>query len=323
MTAAPVPATDDPFYHPALYYAGDQEYLDGTIPFIEEALAVDAPVAVSVPGPNLALLRRALGASAARVQMLDMTEAGANPGRIIPGVLRAFADKHPDRRVHIIGEPIWASRTAAEYPACAQHEALINHAFTGRDVAILCPYDTDGLDPQVIADSLATHPVLIDGSGRRTSDDYDPDRIVAEYNRPLEGRPPSAITREFDRETVDNARWFTTSYGRGAGLAATRLIDLEIAVTELLTNSVCHGGAGGLLSIWTEQDRLVCEVSDAGHITDPLAGRRPVDGDQPYGRGLLLVNQIVDLLRTHTGPRGTTMRFHIGLPAAGAPSQRR
>ena len=28
-----------------------------------------------------------------------------------------------------------------EYPACAQHEALINHAFDGLDVAIVCPYD--------------------------------------------------------------------------------------------------------------------------------------------------------------------------------------
>ncbi|GAA2149300.1 ATP-binding protein [Glycomyces algeriensis] len=61
------------------------------------------------------------------------------------------------------------------------------------------------------------------------------------------------------------------------GLSGNRLIDLEIAVTELVTNSVLHGGGSGLLRIWTEHDQLVCEVSDAGHISDPLLGRRPVD----------------------------------------------
>jgi anti-sigma regulatory factor (Ser/Thr protein kinase) len=320
MTAAPGRKAEDPFDHPALYYSGDREYLEGTVPFVEAALAADEPVAVAVPGPNLELLRGALGTAAARVLMLDMTEVGANPGRIIPGVLRSFADEHPDRRVHIIGEPIWPARTEAEYPACAQHEALINHAFTGRDVTVLCPYDLDGLGPRAIADSLATHPVLIDRTGRRTSDEYDPDRIITEYNRPLDDRPRHAIEREFDRATIDNARWFTTSYGRKAGLTASQLIDLEIAVTELLTNSICHGGGTGLLRIWTEKDQLACDISDAGHLTDPLAGRRPVDQDRAYGRGLLLVNHVVDLLRTYTGVHGTTMRIHLRLPEQRPPS---
>ncbi|MCD0444653.1 MEDS domain-containing protein [Glycomyces sp. A-F 0318] len=320
MTAAPGREAEDPFDHPALHYSGDREYLDGTLPFIEQALAAEGPVAVAVPGPNLKLLRDALGERAGRVLMLDMTEAGANPGRIIPGVLRAFADAHPDRRVRIVGEPVWPARTEDEYPACAQHEALINHAFAGRDVAILCPYDLDGLDARAIDDSLATHPVLIDRAGRRASDGYDPDRIVAEYNRPLEAPPRTAIEREFDRFTIDNARWFATSYGRKTGLTATQLVDLEIAVTELLTNSVCHGGGAGTLRIWAEEDRLLCDVSDAGRIADPLAGRRPADPDRIDGRGLLLVNHVVDLLRTHTGARGTTMRIHMRLPRRRPPA---
>ncbi|SDC94176.1 sensor histidine kinase [Glycomyces harbinensis] len=317
MTAASGGAAADPFDHPALYYSGGQEYLDGTVPFIEGGLSAGEPVAVSVPGANLRLLREALGDSAERVLMLDMTEEGANPGRIIPGVLRAFADRHPDRRVRIIGEPIWPGRSEAEYPACAQHEALINLAFAGRDAAILCPYDVDGLDERALADSLATHPALVDRDGRRPSGEYDPERIVGEYNRPLEDRPRTALRRAVDRFTIDNARWFVTSYGRRAGLTATQLIDLEIAVTELLTNSIWHGGSTGMLQIWTEKDQLVCDISDAGHITDPLAGRRPVDEDRAYGRGLLLVNHVVDLLRTYTGKHGTTMRIHMRLPANG------
>ena len=40
----------------------------------------------------------------------------------------AFVREHPGSRVRIVGEPIWAERTDEEYPACAEHEALINVA---------------------------------------------------------------------------------------------------------------------------------------------------------------------------------------------------
>ncbi|NEY36638.1 hypothetical protein GTU99_31595, partial [Streptomyces sp. PRKS01-65] len=149
----------DPFVHPALFYRDDEEYLRGTVPFVREGLAAGEPVAVAVPGERLALIREALGDAADGVRMLDMREAGRNPGRIIPGVLRAFADAQPEgRRVRIIGEPIWAGRSDTEYPACVQHEALINAAFQGRTVTILCPYDAHRLDERVLADAHATHP---------------------------------------------------------------------------------------------------------------------------------------------------------------------
>lgn len=103
-------ATTDPFVHPALFYRDEQEYLAGTLPFLEAGLAAGEPVAVAVPGANLRLIREGLGPAAEAVLLLDMQEAGRNPGRIIPGVLRAFADAQPSgRRVRIIGEPIWAA----------------------------------------------------------------------------------------------------------------------------------------------------------------------------------------------------------------------
>jgi anti-sigma regulatory factor (Ser/Thr protein kinase) len=305
------------FEHPALFYSGRNEYLEGTVPFIEAALSADEPVAAAVPKHNLESLRSALGRDAERVMLIDMTDAGANPGRIIPGVLRSFVDAHKgSHRIRVIGEPIWPGRSEIEYPACVQHEALLNLAFNGRPVTKLCPYDTEGLSRQAIADARATHPVLIDRTGRHPSDQYDPDRILDQYNRPLAPAPKHAIERTADRYTLDNARWFVTSYGRALGMSSTQLVDLEIVITELLTNSIWHGGGVGTFRIWTEPSQLVCEVSDSGHITDPLAGRMPTDDNQFHGRGLVLVNQIVDLLLVHTSPRGTTVRFYLRLPGA-------
>ncbi|SDL45042.1 Histidine kinase-like ATPase domain-containing protein [Glycomyces sambucus] len=313
MTAAAGPATGDPFRHTAFQYTGDDEYLTGTMAFIEQAFALDAPVVIAVPVEHFELLRKALGGAVDRVRLLNMSEVGANPGRIIPGVLRAFTDVYADRRSWVVGESTWPGRTDTEYPACAQHEALINYAFAGRDVAMLCPHDVAGLGTRAVADLRATHPRLIDPTGEHASAAYDPGRVVSEYNAPFEPPPKFAIERAVDIDTIDNARWFTVAFGRRAGLSGMQLVDLEIAVTELLINSVLHGGGSAELRIWSDERALVCAVSDAGHITDLLAGRRPVDAAQPFGRGLLLVNSVVDLLRTHTSAQGTETRLHLSL----------
>ena len=303
--------TGDPFVHPALFYRGEQQYTAGTVPFVRAGLAAGEAVAVAVPGPHLELIRAGLGSSATTVRFLDMTEVGRNPGRIIPGVLRAFADAHGDRgRVRIIGEPIWPGRTAVEYPACVQHEALINSAFQDREVTILCPYDADRLEPEVLADARATHPVVIDEDTQLPSPAYDPQDVIARYNEPLP-RPPGAASISFDAGELPKSRYFAVQEAERLGLMGVRLQDLTLAVAELTTNSVLHGGGSGTLRIWAEDERIVCEVRDHGRLWDPLAGRRPASRDQPGGRGLLLVHYIADLVRVHTAPDGTTIRFYL------------
>ncbi|WP_151773071.1 anti-sigma factor RsbA family regulatory protein [Streptomyces abyssomicinicus] len=306
----------EPFVHPALFYANTDEYLAGCVPFVREGLERGEPVAVAVPSYNLELIEAGLGEDAARVRFLDMQQAGRNPGRIIPGVLRAFADSHPDAgRVRLIGEPIWSGRSETEYPACAQHEALINHAFTGRAVSILCPYDTGRLDERSLADAYVTHPVVIDGAGRHSdSPAYDPDGLVARYNQPLPAAPGGIrLAYDYDAGTLPTARHRSVAEAAQLGLAGERLDDFALIVAELTTNSVVHGGGRGTVRLWSEEGRLVCEVRDAGHLTDPLAGRRPAGRDQIGGRGLLTVNLLADLVRTHTGGYGTTIRVYLAL----------
>ncbi|MFF7359120.1 anti-sigma factor RsbA family regulatory protein [Streptomyces filipinensis] len=305
--------THEAFVHPALFYRTDQEYTRQTVSFLREGLDNGESMAVAVPGPNLELIRSGLGADAEGILFLDMTEAGRNPGRIIPKVLRGFADAHRQGRVRIIGEPIWAGRSAVEYPACAQHEALINAAFEGRAVTILCPYDEGRLDPQVIADARVTHPTLINGEGREwVSDVYDWQAVVSRYNQELPTVPDAAVF-SYGAEDLPAVRRFAVAQSARLGLAGERLVDAELAVAELTTNSVVHGGGHGTLAIWAEQEQLVIEVRDAGRLTDPLAGRRPPERGQVGGRGLMLVNYVSDLVRVHAGDDGTTVRFYLSL----------
>jgi anti-sigma regulatory factor (Ser/Thr protein kinase) len=166
----------------------------------------------------------------------------------------------------------------------------------------------------VLADAAATHPVLIDATGQRDSGTYAPDRIVATYNRPLPepGEPAPAMEVTVATPTgVTAVRRLVGDHAAGVGLPADRVVDVELVVTELVTNSVEHGGGAGTVRLWTSNDHLVCEVRDHGTLGDPLAGRRPARPDDPRGRGLLLVNQIADLVRVYAGSESTAIRAHF------------
>ncbi|QEV20533.1 sensor histidine kinase [Streptomyces alboniger] len=301
----------EPFVHPALFYRGEREYVAGTVPFVEEGLDAGEAVAVAVPGPNLELIRGELGARAAQVKLLDMTQVGRNPGRIISRVLGAFADAHPTGRVRIIGEPIWAGRTPTEYPACVQHEALINLAFQGRAVTILCPYDVVSLEETVLTDAYATHPTIIEAGTQSTSAAYAPEAVVSRYNQPLTA-PGDVPQTRYEAQTLPDVRHFATRRAAELGLPEERLHDFALAVAELTTNSVVHGRGSGALRVWLQDGHVVCEVRDAGLLTDPLAGRRPQPPGRRGGRGLLLVHVVADLVRIHTAPdEGTTIHGYF------------
>ena len=193
-----------------------------------------------------------------------------------------------------------------------QHEALINLAFRGRRATILCPYDVAALDPAVVADAAATHPTLIRRGRTWSSPDYAPRRILSDYNLPLP-EPPRPAVLSFDAPRLSLARRAAAEHARNAGMDEERIEDVTLAVGELAANSLRHGGGLGVLRVWTDAGHWICEVRDAGWLTDPMAGRRPASPTQLSGRGLLMVNNLADLVRTHTRPGETTIRAYFRL----------
>jgi anti-sigma regulatory factor (Ser/Thr protein kinase) len=300
------------FVHEALFYRGTGEYLAGTVPFVQTGVDQGEPVLVAAPPGRVRLLSAALGDKAAGVRFVDMTSAGRNPGKIIPWVLNAFVDEYAGCPVRIIGEPIWAGRSAEEYPACVQHEALINVAFAASPLTILCPYDVAALPRDVLADAACTHPVLVDVAARRRSPAYsDPDEVLAAFNQPLVEPAPDTPALNFDAPGLPRVREFVARHGARAGLTRRRVGDLQLAANELATNAVTHGGGRGLLRVWRAGGRVVCEVRDRGRVLARLAGRLPPSPDSLSGRGLVLVNYVADLVRIHTGPGGTAVRLYL------------
>jgi anti-sigma regulatory factor (Ser/Thr protein kinase) len=312
-----VALVEDAFHHEALLYSGEDGFLRGTLPFIAEALACEEPLMIAVGDARRALLEEALGDDAERVLFVNMRLLGRNPARIIPA-WREFVSEHApdDRPVRGIGEPVWPGRSEAELDECARHESLLNVAFAGGPAwRLLCPYDLETLAPAAIAAARLTHPSLAhDGISRRNDAYRSPDRSPGPFagSLPAPAHEPEELA--FTANGLAALRMLVYKQAAAAGVEQEPSEDFVLAVNELATNSVQHGGGGGTLAIWTEPGALVAEVRDRGHIDDPLVGRRSPPLDQHGGRGLWLVNHLCDLVQTRSTPNGTVVRVRMRLP---------
>jgi len=305
------PRLEDTFSHEALFYAGPDEFVRRTAPFIREGLEADEPVLVVVNAEKIELLRSELGGGADGVRFADMAEVGENPARIIPA-WRDFVDEgegsSPRRG---IGEPIWPARSPAELAECERHEALLNLAFAGSPAwRLACPYDTTALEAPVIEEAVRNHPVVVDGGvPRRSATFRGLAQILEPFDRPMPEPLGAPAERIFGAGELPAIRALAAGAAFDAGLDPTRTEDFVLAANEIATNSVRYGGGRGVVRIWDEDDALVCEIRDAGLIDLPLAGReRPVPG-QTSGFGLWLANKLCDLVQVRSDPAGTVVRL--------------
>ena len=330
--------------HYALFYHDPDEYSLAIADFLQAGAETGEPALVAVPGSKQERLRLALdqrqasgefpvttgraaraggagetptaGMTAVSTPVptvfTDMSYLGRNPARIIPAI-HAFADQASGGPVRFVGEPIWPGRSAAEIREATRHEALLNLAFGPATATILCPYDVAGLPEEVIAAARRTHPVLISGGRPERSAAFaGPHAMPAGCDDPLPGVPADATVASYAQD-LRAVRALVGDQARRAGLPQPRAVDLVLAVSEVAANTLRHTCAGGTISLWRADGELICQLADTGHITDPLAGRKPPDQGHQGGQGLWLVNQVCDLVELRTGRHGTMLRLHMRL----------
>ena len=301
------------FHHEAFLYRDPETFLRYTVDFVTSGREAGEPVMVALASDKLAALTRELGPGARDVAMVDMADLGANPARIIPAWRRFLRERATGGPVRGIGEPIWAGRSPTELVECQLHEALLNVAFeddTG--FFLMCPYDEIALDPQVLDEALRSHSFVTDGGTARRSETFQGNSWFATFlDGPLSS--PTTPVQEiiFARRDLQSVRQFVLRVATTAGLG-DRSGDVALAVHEVAVNSVRHGGGHGSLKTWQVGPLLTFEISDVGHIADPLVGRVDPHPGVSHGRGLWLANQICDLVQIRTSELGTTVRLQVG-----------
>lgn len=310
MTAKPgLSATG--FHHEAFFYAGDDEFLEGAVPYLEDGIAAGEAVLVVVPEPRLRLVRESMGAAARAVEFWPTGVVGRNPGLLIAAWRDYLSTCDPEKGVRGLGEPAPPGRSAAELEERELHERLFNIAFgEEKALTVVCPYDTSSLDDVVLEGAQRSHPVCAGPHGKALSTHYDLDSPLEGALSPL-GRPSVALS--FGKADLAIVRHFVAQCARTAGLDTRRNEDLVLAVCEAATNSVQHGGGEGSLHVWDEEDSLVCSVRDRGRIEDPLVGRERPPADRPGGRGLWIANQLCDLVQIRSGGWGTEVRMRMSI----------
>ena len=304
------------FVHEAFLYRGQEEFLRGTLQFVRGGVEADEPVFVVLNAEKIARLRDALGEDADRVLFADMAEVGANPARII-AAWHDFVDARGAgaRPIRGIGEPIWAGRSDSELAECHRHEELLNLAFADTPAfRLLCPYDVSALDPSVVEEAERTHPFMSDVESFRESGSYRGlDAISAPFADPLGDPPAFAARLTFDADSLGAVRDLVTGRGEEAGFDRETTDALVLAVNEIATNSIRHGGGFGVILTWDDGNFLLFQVEDGGRIDAPLAGRRQPVLDEPGGRGLWLANQLCDLVQVRTFEDGNVVRIHMAI----------
>jgi anti-sigma regulatory factor (Ser/Thr protein kinase) len=303
------------FQHDAFLYRSDEALVTAMVPFLRAGLARgQATVAITTPH-QLALLRDGLGPDAARVRLVDGADWYLRPEAAIADYDAAV------RELTEGGAPLVravaqlpSDSTAEEHLAWTRYEAIVNRAFRGLPLWVVCLYDERELPPGVVADARRTHPTLWQANRRRANRGYvEPAALLGELPDPS----PAAVGQPSLRLQIDGDRhgWRrpVAAAVSSEGLATEGVEEFLLAVGEVVGNAVRHGGGRAQLALWVTDSGVMCEVTDRGPgMDDPFAGYLPPgSGDAAQGMGLWVARQLSDMLTVQSGPDGTTVRLAV------------
>ena len=293
--------------HQALLYRGVSEFVAGVKSFVEDGQAATEPVMVALPAPKLDLVNRFLE-STSGVQFIDMCELGRNPARIIPAVAE-FVAEQDGGTARFVGEPDWPGRSLAEQEEIVTHEALLGPALAEYPVRMLCLYDLDLASDRLASEAVRSHPELIVKGAVSPAAAFSAWlRDYPEGPTPLAAVTGDQLIADLAFTELPGIREMIHTEADRAGFSPERVYDVLIAVNEVASNSIVHGGGSGILNLWQDgSGSLIVEIRDAGLIRDPLVGRY-APGPDLEARGLWLVNQLSDLVQIRSDGSGTVVR---------------
>jgi serine/threonine-protein kinase RsbW len=125
---------------------------------------------------------------------------------------------------------------------------------------------------------------------------------------------PETLTLGVDARCLAAVRQAVSEFASRAGLGGRALADFVLAVNEIITNAIRHGGGRGRVRLWRGtwehgSTELCCEVSDNGPGLTAPARPDPPPALATGGRGMWLARRLVDSVTITSGDHGTTVRL--------------
>ena len=192
-------------------------------------------------------------------------------------------------------------------------EAAEDIALADLPVHLTCFYPELPLHQSVLDGARCTHPrVLVDGELRTNPEHRSPREVLAGHPpAPPELLGPPHHRLRFRGWQLREVRRLLREALATAGFDEDRADDVVLAVNEVASNAVEHGGDGTAeLHLWCGRGDLTCEVHDPGTLHDPLPGLVAPPTTDHRGRGLWIARQLCDLLHVWTDTGGTHVRMH-------------
>ncbi|MBI2710742.1 MAG: sensor histidine kinase [Actinobacteria bacterium] len=313
------------YFHEAAFYRSDDELLDIVVPFLRDGVAAGEPTIVTFAERNAELVRSALPGDCG-VRFLAGADQYARPASCIRAYRSLFAREVAAGagQIRVVGD-VPHPGLGMPWHGWARYEAAINHAYDQFPIWGMCPYDTRITPDDVLAEVARTHPHVAtpDGVHRRNGDFQDPAAFLAQRAAappdPLQARPPALVLRD---PSPADARHAVAALAADPPLPAGAPEDLALAVSEVVTNALEHGGRPCSLRAWRNADRVVVVVHDRGPgPADPFAGLMPAAhaGSLDGGFGLWIASLVCDEVAFTTGPDGFTACLVVGRPHVPAP----
>lgn len=308
ITAIP-PSGPSHLQHSAGYHSSADDLLAQLVPLAEAALGRGEPLALALHPDTDGALRAALGAGV-DVHSLALPDDVGSGQTVAVARARELRELTRSGPVSVLAE----HQSELDGPDGAfwtELDAAVNVALAELPVRLTCFFPEMPLHLCVLDGARDNHPhVLVDGVLRHNPGHRGPRDVLARHpvGAPMLLGVPDLVVA-FRSWQLHEVRRATRDVAEAAGFTADRVDDVVLAVNEVATNAVEHGGPAAELHVWATAGGLVCEVHDGGTLADPLPGMASPHPSEPRGRGLWIARQVCDLLHVWSDEHGTHVRI--------------
>jgi hypothetical protein len=304
-------------FHEVGFYRSDAEFRALIVSFVEEGAAAGQPVIIGYDDRKASLLRSWLSDPAA-VTFITDGSLYATPARAIASYWTMF-ERHTAAgasQIRIAGD-VPHEGNGGRFAGWDRYESAATTVWNQFPVWSRCLYDATTAAPRVLDIAARTHPRIVLPSGQCQDN--------GRYQHPagFQPLPPdpdplerSAPALELTDPSPAQIRRAVTSIGHGQ-VPAPVLQDLQIGVSEAVSNAWLHGRPPVTARIWAASGRMLVHVHDTGPgPADPLAGLVPAWASRDYHRVGLTLIHMLDLDTALTwSPNGFTVRLAAGRAA--------